>query len=231
MEVAPGGSGGDPVTAGYDDAAPSSRVRFNVGLYVGVVLLLGLAVVVAAIGRSQYLDSPGSVRSGGFWDRTWSLITDERTTPSATAAGEKVGDATVVALPEASEEDQQRTADVLAAATKMANAFLNVDHEEIEASIAAVESLATGDFKEQYAKSAESIIKVAQRAKSVQTGEVVWAGLVANDEDSATVIIASTGSVSNKTTDFEPVARNYRLQIDLVLDDGRWLTSDLQFVP
>lgn len=231
MEVAPGRSGGGPVRAGHDDAAPSSRVRFNVGLYVGVVLLVGLAVVVGAIGRSQYLDSSGSIRSGGFWDRTWALVTDERTTPSDTAAGEKIGDATVVALPRAPEDEQQRNADVLEAATKMANAFLNVNHEDIEASIAAVSSLATGEFKNQYEKSAESITKVAKRAQSVQTGEVLWAGLVASDDDSATVIIASAGSVTNKTTDFEPVARNYRLQIDLVLEDGRWLTRDLQFVP
>ncbi len=232
MEVAPGGSGGRPVTAGHDEgAAPASRVRFNVGLYVGVVLLLGLAVVVGAIGRSQYLDSPGSIRSGGFWDRTWALVTDERTTPSDSAAGEKIGDATVVALPHAPDDEQQRNADVLEAATKMANAFLNVSHKDIEASIGAVSSLATGEFKDQYEKSAESIIKVANRAQSVQIGEVLWAGLVASDDDSAKVIIASTGTVTNKTTDFEPVARNYRLQIDLVLEDGRWLTRDLQFVP
>ena len=83
----------------------------------------------------------------------------------------------------------------------------------------------------QYQQSSEGLAKVATRAKSVQTGEVVWAGVVASDEDSATVIVASSGTVSNKTTEFKAVPRNYRLQLDLAFEDDQWLTRDLQFVP
>jgi Mce-associated membrane protein len=119
---------------------------------------------------------------------------------------------------------------VIDAATKMSNAFLNLDFEDVDASTEAVLSLATGAFRTQYQQSAEGLKKVATRAKSVQTGEVLWAGVVAADEDSATVIIASTGTVSNKTTKFEAVPRSYRLQLDLTVEDGQWLTRDLQFV-
>ena len=95
----------------------------------------------------------------------------------------------------------------------------------------AVLSLATGQFRSQYQQSTEGLATVAKRAKSVQTGEVVWSGVVASDEDSATVIVASSGTVSNKTTEFKAVPRNYRLQLDLAYEDERWLTRDLQFVP
>ena len=44
------------------------------------------------------------------------------------------------------------------------------------------------------------------------------------------MIVATNGTVSNKLTEFEPVARTYRLQLHLDLVDGRWLTSDLQYV-
>jgi hypothetical protein len=44
------------------------------------------------------------------------------------------------------------------------------------------------------------------------------------------VIVATTGTVANKVTNFDPTGRSYRLQLDLELVDGRWLTSDLQYV-
>jgi len=187
-----------------------SRVGLNITLWVVVVLCGALALT-------------------GAW---WLLANDDDTTAaSATSrAGERLDDARVEALPMADEAEQHRNAAVIESATKMSNAFLNLDYENVEASTEAVLSLATGPFLAQYEKSTESLTKIATRAKSVQTGEVVWAGLVAADDDSATVIVASSGSVSNKTTDFKAVPRNYRLQVDLVNQDGTWLTRDLQFV-
>ena len=45
------------------------------------------------------------------------------------------------------------------------------------------------------------------------------------------MIVATTGTVQNKQTKDKPVARYFRLQLQLVSEKGRWLTSDLQFVP
>ena len=50
------------------------------------------------------------------------------------------------------------------------------------------------------------------------------------DPDSATVIVATDGTVQNKQTGPTPRAEIYRIQLQLVLEKGRWLTSDLQFV-
>ena len=61
-------------------------------------------------------------------------------------------------------------------------------------------------------------------------GRVVWTGVVSLDQDSATVLAATTGTVANVSTGNQPVARNFRLQIQLVKVGGRWLTSDLQWV-
>ena len=61
-------------------------------------------------------------------------------------------------------------------------------------------------------------------------GKVVWAGVVSLDEDSSRVIAATSGTVANKATQGEPVARNFRIQLDLELVDGEWLTSNLEFV-
>jgi hypothetical protein len=188
--------------------APPSRVGLNLTLWIVVVLCGALAL--------------------GLGWKAW--FEDDASSGSSSRAGEKVGDARIKAAPLADSEEQGRYAEVLDAATKMANAFLNVDYRDLEASEAAVMSMATGAFRTQYQQSAEGLAKVATRAKSVQKGEVLWAGVVASDDDSATVIVASSGSVANKTTNFKAVPRPYRLQLDLSHEDGKWLTRDLQFV-
>jgi Mce-associated membrane protein len=127
-------------------------------------------------------------------------------------------------------QEQERYGDVLAAATTEAEAFINIRYDDAQASIDAVAEGATGEFREQYDTSSTSVIEVLQENRSIMEGEVLWAGVVDLDGDSATVIAATTGTVSNKQTDNQPVERNFRLQLELVLEDGRWLTSDLQFV-
>ncbi len=123
-----------------------------------------------------------------------------------------------------------RYADVLAAATAQAEAFVNIRYDRAEESIEAVAEGATGDFAEQYDASTEGVLTLLEENRSVMEGEVVWIGVVDADADSATVLAATTGTVANVTTDEEPVARAFRLRLEMVLVDGRWLTSDLQFV-
>ena len=223
MEVDAGRTGGPPVTPG-SPPRDRTRVRLNIVLYA--VALICVAAI-GLLGSRIWGEVDGS---DGFGDHVGDVVRDPEP-ETASQAGEKVGDARLEALPLASTEEQERTAAAIDAASKMANVFLNVRYDDVDAYAEAVRELATGDFREQFDKSTEGIEKVAQRAKSVQTGDVLWAGVVAVDEDSATVIVASSGTVANTTTKFKAVPRNYRLQLDLTLQDGQWLTRDLQFVP
>jgi Mce-associated membrane protein len=61
-------------------------------------------------------------------------------------------------------------------------------------------------------------------------GHVVWSGVVQADATRATVIAATSGTVSNRRTGGTPVDRQYRLRLALVHEGGRWLTTDVQFV-
>ena len=126
--------------------------------------------------------------------------------------------------------EQERYGDVLASATAEAEAFINIRYDRAQESIDEVAAGATGEFREQYASSTEGVIQVLEDNRSIMEGEVLWAGVVDVDNDSATVIAATSGTVANKQTGNKPVARNFRLQLELVLEDGRWLTRDLQFV-
>ncbi len=184
---------GDPRLARQRDR---TRVRLNIVLYAVALLC------VAAIGLLGSRIWGEVDDSDGFWDHVGDVVRDPEP-ETASQAGEKIGDARLEALPLASTEEQERTAAAIDAASKMANVFLNVRYDDVDAYAEAVRELATGDFREQFDKSTEGIEKVAQRAKSVQTGDVLWAGVVAVDEDSATVIVASSGTVANTTTKFK----------------------------
>ena len=177
-----------------------NRLALNVALYV-VVMVAAALLVVAAV----------------------QVLRDDPKPASLPVAG-------VVELKEGSATEQQRYADILDSAGKEASAFVNVRYDDAQASIDAVMAGATGDFRDQYAKSTDGVIKVLKDNKSIMTGKVLWTGVVAQDPDSATVIVATGGTVQNKQTGDKPVARYFRLQLQLVSEKGRWLTSDLQFV-
>ncbi|TYL49614.1 hypothetical protein FXB39_13040 [Nocardioides sp. BGMRC 2183] len=181
------------------------RLTLNLVLWA---LVIPCAAVAIAVGVMIVQDEPGG-SSGADGEIALSGVTE---------------------LEEASEEEQQRDAAILDSATKMTNAFINLRYDDTEAAIEAVKDQSTGDFRKQFEKSADGLVKVAKRAESVMEGEVLWTGLVSSDDDSATVLAATTGTVANKTTDFKKQARNYRLQLELVREDDRWLVRDLQFV-
>jgi Mce-associated membrane protein len=127
-------------------------------------------------------------------------------------------------------ERAERYGAVLASARGEATAFINIDYREAQESIDAVAAGATGEFEEQYTESVDSVIEVLEQNESVMTGEVVWAGVVSLDSDSARVIAATSGTVANVSTQGEPVDRAFRLLLDLTYVEGRWLTNNLEFV-
>jgi Mce-associated membrane protein len=74
------------------------------------------------------------------------------------------------------------------------------------------------------------VVQLLEREESVMDGEVLWAGVSDLDDDSATVLVATTGTVQNRSTGNEKVARYFRLKLDLQKVDDAWLTSNLEFV-
>jgi len=209
VEVAVGGSGGEPVTPALTEER--SRVRLNIALYAAIVIFACMAVLVAIALKSE-LDS----RVDGV--------------DVVPGAGQDVGRGIVQAVPLAKDSEQERVAAQLEAATKMVTAFVNFSYKEPDATIKSVQSMSTGDFLKEYNKGVSGLKKLASEAQSSMVAEVVWSGLVAGDNDSATVIVATSGTVTNKTTEFKEEARNYRIQVELALVKDRWLTRDLQYV-
>lgn len=124
----------------------------------------------------------------------------------------------------------ERYGAVLAAANAEATAFVNLRYDDAAAGIRAVADGATGDFRAHYVRSARHLAATMQKQRSTLTGHVVSSGVVDVVPDRATVIVATSGTVSNRRTDGQEVPRHFRLRVTLLHDGDRWLTSDISFV-
>ena len=126
-------------------------------------------------------------------------------------------------------EAEQRRQDLLAAARQSALNFTSLDYRHYDRDSANVLESATGDFKKQFAAQTEELTQLVAQNKSVSEGQVLEAGIVRSDTRSARVLVVADSKVTNTAVP-DGEARTYRLQLDLVLKDGRWLTSDVEFV-
>jgi Mce-associated membrane protein len=122
-----------------------------------------------------------------------------------------------------------RYAEALDAATDEATAFVNVSHETAERDLARIAGGATGDLRDRYTDDVDQVARGLRRDRTVTVGEVVWAGVVRVDATSATVLVATTGTRSDRRTK-EPASRDLRLRLRLVTVDGEWLTSAIEQV-
>lgn len=123
----------------------------------------------------------------------------------------------------------RRYGDVLAAADREVTAFVNLRYDR-PATLDAVAAGATGAFRDRYLRSSAHVARVLTRHQSVSTGRVVWSGVSAVTPDRATVIAATTGTVSNASTHGQPRPRDLRFRVTLLRVDGRWLAADVAFV-
>ncbi|WP_232789931.1 hypothetical protein [Streptomyces jeddahensis] len=126
-------------------------------------------------------------------------------------------------------EDGQRRQDILAAARQSALNFTSIDYRHYDRDSRNVLKSATGDFKEQFAAQTEELTKLVAQNKSVSEGQVLEAGITRSDERSARVLVVADSKVTNASVP-SGESRTYRLQLDLKLVDGRWLTSGVEFV-
>lgn len=124
---------------------------------------------------------------------------------------------------------EQRRQDILAAARQSALNFTSLDYRHYDRDSRNVLKGATGDFRQQFTAQTEQLTRLVAQNKSVSEGQVLEAGIVRSGTRSARVLVVADSKVTNTAVPGGE-ARTYRLQLDLVLKDGRWLTSDVEFV-
>jgi Mce-associated membrane protein len=126
-------------------------------------------------------------------------------------------------------DSQERYGDVLAAADREVTAFVNLRYDD-PSTLDAVAAGATGGFRDRYLRSSPQVARVLARHHSVSTGKVVWSGVSAVSPDRATVVAATSGTVSNDRSGGSPQQRDFRFRVSLLHVGHRWLTTDLSFV-
>jgi Mce-associated membrane protein len=119
----------------------------------------------------------------------------------------------------------------LAAAKQATVDFVTISASSVDGDLQRIADAATGDFKDEFTRSMAQVREAVMENKVESSGEVLRAGLVSGDLDSAVVLVAVDASVRNVGA---PDGRllHYRIQVDVVLDhdSGRWLVARLQFV-
>jgi len=119
--------------------------------------------------------------------------------------------------------------DALRAARQSALNLTSIDKENFDADVQRVLAGATGAFRTDFEARAKDLKEVLAVNQVVSEGKVIDAGLVRSDARNATALVVVDSNVRN-TAAPEGRVNTYRMQLELELRDGRWLTSMLEFV-
>jgi Mce-associated membrane protein len=117
-----------------------------------------------------------------------------------------------------------------AALSAARQAILNLDAlsaATIDADLKRVLASATGSFKDEFSKAQADLKTRIVQVKTVSSGQVLSAGVVRSDPDTATVLVAVDRTVKDSSNATGVVAHD-RWKLDLEKHGGRWLVADLQ---
>ncbi len=126
-------------------------------------------------------------------------------------------------------DEEARRQEILQAARQQGVNITTLDHRSVEQDLQRVLALSTGNFRAEFEAGTKDLTDLVVQNKAVSTGEVLEAGIVTADSDSARVLVVADSTVTNSATEDQQV-RHYRMQLDLVRRGDRWLTSALTFV-
>ena len=88
----------------------------------------------------------------------------------------------------------------------------------------------TGEFRDQFQQRIKPFTDIVRQAKVVTTGKITEAGVENATGDTVTVLVAATAQVTN-TAAPTGTPRDYRLRLTVRQVGGRWLVSNVDFVP
>ncbi|TDD85363.1 hypothetical protein E1293_11275 [Actinomadura darangshiensis] len=126
--------------------------------------------------------------------------------------------------------DADQKAKATQSARQMGVNLMTLDVSTAQKDLDRIVAGTTGDLKNKLGSQSNAFMQQLAKAKAKSTVTDVDAALVSIDGDSAEVMVALTGTVTNdKVKNGTP--QGYRYQMDLTKVDGRWLVSGLEVVP
>ena len=109
-------------------------------------------------------------------------------------------------------------------------ALLSIEHTRARADVQRVLDLSTGQFHDDFARSADDFVKTAEDSQAVTKGSVTVAALERVDGDRAVVLVAATSEVSNANGARQD-PRPFRISVTVTRDGEECKMSDVEFVP
>lgn len=109
-------------------------------------------------------------------------------------------------------------------------ALLSIEHTSARADVQRVLDLSTGQFHDDFARSADDFVKTAQDSQAVTKGSITVAALEKVDGDRAVVLIAAVSEVSN-VSGARQDPRPFRISVTVTRDGEECKMSDVEFVP
>lgn len=124
----------------------------------------------------------------------------------------------------------EERAHVLTVADRVAVGLTSMSQQTLKQDYAAFLDLTTGDLRSSFEQQGELFTTMFAASKVRSAGKVVAHAVVSLERDRAEVLVATRAQVRNKETP-KGEARQYRMRIELVRDDGTWLARSLELVP
>ena len=107
--------------------------------------------------------------------------------------------------------------------------FTTYKYQSWDADVQRVLADATGPFKDEFSTTAGQLKGPVVANKATSQGEVLDAGMVSTDTDSAQVLVVADAKITN-TAAADGQLRRYRIKLDMVRVGDAWLTAGLQAV-
>lgn len=118
----------------------------------------------------------------------------------------------------------------VAAARQAAGNVTSFSFESAEADLQRLSGTTTPRFDQDFAQDKNAFAATLRDGKVKSSGTPTEAGLVSLDGDTAKVMVAVRASI--QTTQLpQPEARDYRMLITMLHQDGKWLADSLEFIP
>ncbi|CAM3453405.1 hypothetical protein [Stackebrandtia soli] len=149
------------------------------------------------------------------------------------------------------QESRDRAAAVDSARVTV-QALMSISPTTLDENFAIVEENSTGEFAEQFTKTADTIRETVMTYATEQSAEVLRAAYSDGDSDSATILLAVDATTIHKNpvgseedekkkddgkdkdgeeadgADREPIDSHYRIKAQMALVDGVWLLAELE---
>ncbi|MGH3932508.1 MAG: hypothetical protein ACRDTF_21325 [Pseudonocardiaceae bacterium] len=127
------------------------------------------------------------------------------------------------------DREEARREVVVQTARQAADNLTTIDYRTADRDVQQLLDGSTDEFAVQFGISGPAFLEVVKQTKLVSTSEITSAGIERVDERSARVLLAVKALVRDAATP-QGTPRNYRMGMELVFTDGRWLVSSVEFI-